>query len=310
MLTSEERNNVLIQLHTISDYIRWATSYFNQSDIYFGHGTDNAIDEAAYLVLYALNLSNQVPVHYYSAKLLEHEKKQVIEIIFRRVDEGIPAAYLTHHAMFAGLEFYVDERVLVPRSPIAELIAQRFSPWVDENSVSAILDLCTGSGCIAIACAYAFPHAEIDAIDISDDALDVAEINLNKHTLNKHINLIQSDLFKALSEDSGPYQGKYDIIVSNPPYVDQEDMQGLPTEFQAEPELGLAAGEDGLSLVIPMLYEAKNYLSEQGIIIIEVGNSQYALMDKFPEVPFYWLEFEQGGDGVFLLTREQLEQYF
>jgi len=182
---------------------------------------------------------------------------------------------------------------------------------VDSEQVFNILDLCTGSACIAIACAYAFPQASIDAVDISDEALEVAKINIEKHHLQDMVNLMQSDLFKAFEQDiNGSFQSKYDIIVSNPPYVDLEDMQSLPDEYLAEPELGLAAGDDGLGLVIPMLQQARQYLSEQGVLIVEVGNSDHALQDTFPDIPFYWLEFEEGGHGVFVLTREQLESFF
>jgi len=306
-----EQQEVLTSLETITDFIRWGASLFNQEKLYFGHGTENAVDEAAYLVLHTLNLPNTMHSDYFSAKLLAEEKKRVYDILLERVTKRIPASYLTHQANFAGLSFYVDERVLVPRSPFAELIKQQFSPWVDSEQVFNILDLCTGSACIAIACAYAFPQVSIDAIDISADALEVAKINVEKHRVQEVVSLIQSDLFKALEQDSnGSFQYKYDIIVSNPPYVDLEDMQALPDEYLAEPELGLAAGDDGLGLVIPMLQQAKHYLSEQGILIVEVGNSDQALQETFPDVPFYWLEFEEGGHGVFVLTREQLESFF
>ncbi|MFK5894782.1 MAG: 50S ribosomal protein L3 N(5)-glutamine methyltransferase [Pseudomonadota bacterium] len=306
-----EQQEVIDNLETITDFIRWASSLFNQEKLYFGHGTENAVDEAAYLVLHTLHLPNNLHVDYFSAKLLKNEKQKLIDVLLERVTKRIPASYITHQANFAGLSFYVDERVLVPRSPISELIQKQFSPWVDAQQVFNILDLCTGSGCIAIACAYAFPQANIDAVDLSNDALDVARINLEKHHLSDTINLIQSDLFKAFEQDkNGTFQSKYDIIVSNPPYVDQEDMQSMPEEYLAEPEIGLAAGDDGLGLVIPMLQQARQYLSERGVLIVEVGNSDIALQDTFPDVPFYWLEFEQGGDGVFVLTKKQLESFF
>ena len=302
---------VLKELHSISDFIRYAASLFNQHQLYFGHGNTNAIDEAAYLILHTLNLSSDLSSVYFSASLLTEEKQKLIEIIQKRIETRQPAAYLTQEVVFAGLNFYVDERVIIPRSPIAELIENRFSPWVDENEVYNILDLCCGSGCIAIACAYAFPQADVDAIDISAQALEVAGINIERHQANNNIHLIQSDLFNSLeSEEDSAFLYKYDIIVSNPPYVDQEDMDNLPEEYQAEPELALAAGDDGLGLVIPILQQAKKFLSENGILIVEVGNSQYALADTFPQVPFYWLEFERGGQGVFLLTAEQLNTYF
>jgi ribosomal protein L3 glutamine methyltransferase len=306
-----EQQQVLSKLETITDFIRWGASLFNQEKLYFGHGTENAVDEAAYLVLHTLSLPNNLHSDYFSAKLLNAEKQQVIDILLERVTKRIPASYLTHQASFAGLSFYVDERVLVPRSPLAELINNQFSPWVDSEQVFNILDLCTGSACIAIACAYAFPQASIDAVDISDEALEVAKINIEQHHLQDTVNLMKSDLFKAFEQDeNGSFQSKYDIIVSNPPYVDLEDMQLLPDEYLAEPELGLAAGDDGLGLVIPLLQQARQYLSKQGVLIVEVGNSDLALQDTFPDIPFYWLEFETGGHGVFVLTREQLESFF
>jgi ribosomal protein L3 glutamine methyltransferase len=306
-----DTEEVIETLETILDYIRWGASLFNQNKLFYGHGTANALDESAYLVLTCLQLPNALHADYFSAKLLKHEKQQVIDYLLKRANKRIPASYITQQASFAGLSFYVDERVLVPRSPIAELIQKQFEPWVDEEKVFNILDLCTGSGCIAIACAYAFPQAMIDAVDLSEDALEVAKINIEKHQLEEIISLIHSDLFKAFEQDkNGSYKGKYDIIVSNPPYVDQEDMDSLPKEFLAEPEMGLAAGDDGLGLIIPMLQQAARYLSDQGVLVVEVGNSDLALQDTFPDIPFYWLEFEQGGHGVFVLTKEQLQDYF
>ena len=291
-------------LETITDFIRWGAGFFKQSDLFFGHGNISAIDEAAYLVLHTLNLEPDTHSVYFSSKLTDHEKQAVIDIIFRRAQEKIPAAYLTNEAWFAGLPFYVDERVLVPRSPIAELIQNHFEPWIEPDNVEQILDLCSGSGCIAIACAYNFPNAQVDAVDISEDALDVTLQNIEMHHLVDNVNIIQSDLFNNL-------QGKqYDIIVSNPPYVDADDLACMPQEFKAEPQLGLAAGDDGLDLVIPMMEQAADHLYPDGILIVEVGNSEHALQERYPEIPFYWLEFEHGGHGVFLLTKQQLDDYF
>ena len=291
-------------LDTITDYVRWGASLFKQENLFYGHGNASAIDESAYLVLHTLKLEPDTHALYFSSKLTPDEKDQLIDILLRRAIEKVPASYLTHEAWFANLSFYVDERVLVPRSPIAELIQNYFEPWIETDQVERILDLCTGSACIACASAYYFPQADVDAVDISKDALAVANINIKKHQLVGQVKTIQSDLFSNLSGQ------KYNIIVSNPPYVDQDDMKSMPEEFKAEPELGLAAGDEGLDLVIPMLEQAANYLYPEGILIVEVGNSEYALQERYPDLPFYWLEFEHGGHGVFLLTKEQLDAYF
>jgi ribosomal protein L3 glutamine methyltransferase len=253
-------------------------------------------------VLYTLQLPYNLSEFYLQSALTPAERQAIVSAIEKRINERKPAAYLTHEAIFAGLSFYVDERVLVPRSPIAELIEQRFAPWIEEEQVGRILDLCTGSGCIAIACAYAFPEAEIDAVDISIDALAVAEINLEKHQLKEDLILYQSDLFDALPD------GQYDVI-SNPPYVSLDEWQQLPPEFHAEPKVGFVAGQTGLDVVKRILLEAKDYLTPQGILIVEVGSSADTLQQLLPTVPFYWLDFERGGDGVFLLTADQIAEY-
>lgn len=295
--------DVLTTLSTLRDYIRWAASCFTRTQICFGHGTATALDEAAALVLHTVRQPYNLVDAYLDAVLTHEERQAVIAIVDKRINTRMPAAYLTHEAIFAGLSFYVDERVLVPRSPIAELIEQRFAPWVDEDQVENILDLCTGSACIAIACAYAFPNADVDAADVSADALAVAEINSHKHQLDDLLTLYQSDLFAALPAN------RYDIIVSNPPYVSLAEWQQLPKEFHAEPALGFKGGESGLDLVIRILVDADDYLDAQGILVIEVGNSAETLQNMFPEVPFYWLDFERGGSGVFLLTAEQVTLY-
>jgi len=296
-------SELISTLTTTRDYIRWATSRFNQAQLHFGHGSPTALDEAVALVLHTLHLPYDLTDTYLNAVLTLQERDALLGMIERRINERKPAAYLTHEAIFAGLSFYVDERVLVPRSPIAELIAQRFSPWIYEDDVTSILDLCTGSGCIAIACALAFPEADVDAVDISKDALAVAEINVAKHQLEGVVALFQSDLFADLPPD------RYDIIVSNPPYVSLAEWLDLPAEFHAEPDLALKAGETGLDTVLRILAKAGDFLTEQGILVVEVGSSAQTLQDLFPEVPFCWLDFERGGDGVFLLTADQVNQH-
>lgn len=287
-------------LTSIRDFLRWATSRFNEAGLSYGHGTDSAWDEAVALVLPALHLSHDVDRSILDARLTQTERDKVCHFIERRVSDRVPVPYLTHEAWFAGLSFYVDERVLVPRSPIAELIENQFQPWVDPDQVNTILDLCTGSGCIAIACAKAFPDSEVHASDISTDALAVAKINILRHEVEDQITLHHADVFVDVPEL------KYNIIVSNPPYVDAADMAALPAEYHHEPRLGLAAGKDGLDIVLKILKHAHRYLSPQGILVVEVGNSEHALADAFPDVPFTWLEFQRGGGGVFLLTAEQL----
>lgn len=290
-------------LTSIRDYIRWGASRFIESGLSFGHGTRNALDDAAAIVLHTLHQPYDLAPVYLESVLTRDERKQVLALLEQRINDRIPSAYLTHESLFAGLPFYVDERVLIPRSPIAQLIESEFAPWVDPENVSRVLDLCTGSACIAVACAYAFPKAAIDAVDLSGDALAVAQINVDKHDLAEQVTLYQSDLFSGL-----PPQ-RYDIIVSNPPYVALSEWQNLPPEFHKEPAIGFKGGELGLDLVMTILKEAPEYLSEQGILVVEVGSSAETLQNCFPQVPFFWLEFERGGDGVFLLTAEQVNRY-
>lgn len=287
------------ELYSIQDMLRWTVSRFNAANIYYGHGTDNPWDEALRLVLPSIFLPLDIPADMYSCRLISSERHRIVERVIRRVNERIPVAYLTQRAWFCGHEFYIDERVLVPRSPIAELIDTQFT-GVLPTPAQHILDLCTGSGCIAVACALAFPEAQVDAVDISADVLAVAEQNIERHGLNHQVIPIRSDLFRDLPAV------RYDLIISNPPYVDAEDMSSLPAEYCHEPELALAAGSDGLKLVRRILASAADYLTDQGILICEVGNSMVHLMEQYPELPFRWLEFSRGGNGVFMLTREQL----
>lgn len=289
------------QLKTLRDLLRYSLSQFYEANLHFGHGTDNAWDEALYLALSALNLPPDVDREVLDARLLESERKKIIKLIHERVERRVPAAYLTHQAWFCGLPFYVDERVIVPRSPIAELIENEFSPWMDNNPIERVLDLCTGSGCIGIASAVYMPETLVDATDVSKSALEVAQMNANRHQVENRVNLIQSDLFQKLSGKT------YDVIVSNPPYVSAKEFANLPQEYFHEPEIALKAGQTGLEIVTKILKEAHKHLSPNGILVVEVGNSETALIDKYPDIPFTWLQFSRGGDGVFLLTAEQLE---
>lgn len=295
-------NDALLHLNTIRDLIRWGASRMNEAGLHFGHGTDNALDEAAALVLHALHLPPDLHTDYFQSHLTPTEKQAAAHLLERRIVERKPAAYLTHRAWFMSLPFYVDERVLVPRSPLAELIERHFAPWLPTNrKVEHILDLGTGSGCIGIACAYAFPEAQVDLVDVSTDALEIARCNVAAHGLEEQIEVIQSDLFSALKDRH------YDIIISNPPYVDLAELEALPDEYQHEPRLGLAAGEAGLDVVKEILYQAADYLKRDGLLIVEVGNAQYSLCETFPNIPFTWLEFERGGQGVFLVSASQLK---
>ena len=287
------------QLLTIRDFLRWAASEFIAAKLFYGHGTDNPWDEAEQLVLHAIHLAPPLGDEWLDARLTTAERERVVANIQRRIEARIPAAYITGQAWFAGLPYSVDERVLVPRSPIGELIDKHFSPWL-MNEPQQILDLCTGSGCIGIACAHVFPDAEVQLSDISFDALAVAEENIQQHGVTERVFAIQSDLFENLLGQ------RFDLIVSNPPYVDADDMASLPDEFHAEPELGLASGDDGLDFTRRLLTEALDHLTDDGLLVVEVGNSWPALEEAYPELSFTWVEFERGGHGVFVLTAQEL----
>lgn len=302
VLSEEQLSEACAELITIRDWVRFCVSSFRRCDVHHGHGSADPFAEATALVMQVLGLDWSADAEILDARVLPSERAEMADILRRRVNDRIPLAYLLNVAYFAGLPFYVDDRVLVPRSPIAELIETRFLPWLDVEP-QRILDLCTGSGCIAIACAKEFPDAFVDATDLSLDALSVAAVNVEHHDLVERVGLIESDVFNKL-----PGQ-RYDLIVSNPPYVDAEDMADLPAEFLHEPELGLASGADGLDITKRILAEAADYLTDQGILVVEVGNSQWALQQIFPDVPFQWVEFTRGGDGVFVLTAQDCREF-
>ena len=285
---------------TVAQLISYAAERFAIAELWFGHGTDNAVDEAAELVFFAAGLRHDQADEVYDLVLKPKQRTAALQMIERRIRERVPAAYLTRRMWFAGHEFYVDERVLVPRSPIAELIESRFRPWIDPAKVQRILDIGTGSGCIAIAAALALPKAKVDAADISTDALAVARMNIERHSLQRRVRAVKSDVFAGLKGE------RYDVIVSNPPYVGDEEMATLPAEYRREPVAGLHGGRDGLDIVHRIIDEAAGHLRPGGVLIVEVGNSEEALVAARPRMPFTWLDFERGGGGVFVLKAEDL----
>lgn len=294
-------NQAKTHLTTVSDLLRFAISRFNQAGLFFGHGTTDAYDEAAYLILHTLHLPLDRLEPFLDARLLPAEVEEVIDILQKRVEQRLPAPYLTHEAWLGQFRFYVDERVIVPRSFIAELLRDQLAPWVEEpEDITSGLDMCTGSGCLAILMAHTFPNALIDAVDLSPDALDVAKRNVADYGLEEQINLIQSDLFAALPGK------RYDLIVSNPPYVNAPSMRTLPEEYRREPQLALASGEDGLDHVRVILLEAPGRLTENGLLVVEIGHNRDALEAAFPDLPFTWLETSAGDEHVFLLSRDQM----
>ncbi|HEY4881986.1 MAG TPA: 50S ribosomal protein L3 N(5)-glutamine methyltransferase [Steroidobacteraceae bacterium] len=287
---------------TVQALLERGTRRLARARLHFGHGTERARDDAAALLWHAMRLAQPAPPAVYRRRVSPRAQRMFEALLQRRIRERMPAVYLTQRCWFAGLPMYVDRRVLIPRSPIAELIERRFGPWIERARVRRILDLGTGSGCIAIGCARAFPRARVDAADISEDALAVARINIRRHRLSARVRAVQSDHFAGLGGAS------YDIIVSNPPYVAQRQLEGLPAEYGHEPRLALAAGTDGLDSVRVILRNAAAHLNPGGILLVEVGDAEKALRRAFPRLPFTWLAFERGGGGVFVLERGQLQQ--
>lgn len=286
---------------TIRDLLRYAVTRFNTAQLFFGHGSSNALDEAAYLILHTLKLPLDKLEPFFDAQLLQEEVDAVLDVINRRADQRVPAAYLTHEGWLGGYRFYVDERVIVPRSFIAELIPDQFSPWVkDPESVTNILELCTGSGCLPIMLADAFPNAQIDAVDISTDALAVAKRNIDDYELNARIALIQSDLYENVPEN------KYDLIITNPPYVNATSMTKLPPEYLREPQIALAGGDDGMDLVRKIVAGAAQRLTPKGLLMVEIGNERAYAEAAFPDIDLTWLTTSAGDDMVFLITADQL----
>jgi len=289
---------------SLAELLRQYAESLELAGVYMGHGTDNAWDEAAYLLLWAMGLPPDSPEDAFERVPDQAQMDRIESLMHRRIEDRVPAAYLTREAWFCGLPFYVDERVLIPRSPIAELIEYRFSPWVGTDlTVCHVLDMCTGSGCIAIACAYAFPAAQVDASDLSEDALAVSRQNIEAHGMQGRVRPVLSDVWQDI-------EGRYDLIVSNPPYVSHADVLALPDEYHREPALGLVADDRGLAIVDRILKGAAAHLSDHGVLVVEVGLSEEAVIDAYPQVPFIWLEFSYGGSGVFLLTAADVRQFF
>jgi ribosomal protein L3 glutamine methyltransferase len=288
-------------LHTVRDYLRFAVSRFYHAKLFFGHGSSEAYDEAVYLILHTLHLPVDTLAPFLDAHLTPSERNEVLSVIQRRVEQRIPAAYLTHEAFLGEYSFYVDERVIVPRSFIAELLRQSLSPWIaDPEATARVLDMCTGSGCLAILAADAFPNAIVDAVDLSPDALEVARRNFSDYELEERVNLIESDLFARLDGR------KYDLIISNPPYVDAESVAALPQEYLHEPKLALGSGQDGLDATRAILKHAAEHLTDNGILIVEIGHNRDALEAAYPKLPFTWLDVTAGDQFVFMLHRNDL----
>ena len=289
------------ELHTLRDWLRFTVSAFSEAKLFFGHGSSSAYDEAVYLILHTLHLPLDTLEPFLDARLTPHERNALLALLGKRVESRLPAAYLTHEAWLGDFRFYVDERVIVPRSFISELLREQLSPWIDEpENINYVLDLCTGSGCLAIIAAHAFPYAEVDAVDLSAEALAVAQININDYGLQERVHPIASDLFANLKGR------QYDLIISNPPYVDAESVAALPPEYLHEPELALGSGNDGLDATRAILQNAARYLSENGILIVEIGHNRDTLEEAFPDLPFTWLDVTAGDQFVFMLHRNDL----
>jgi ribosomal protein L3 glutamine methyltransferase len=286
---------------SVRELIQRTEKQFKLADLHFGHGTDNALDEAFYLVMAAAGLEFDCVEEKLDEPIQKDLLKHIEGLIEQRVQQRMPVAYLVKQAWFAGQKYYVDERVLIPRSPLAELITSQFMPWLSFSDVNSILDIGTGSGCIACACAYAFRQAQVDAVDVDADAIEVANKNVSSHKLEQRVSIIKSNLFEQLKDK------QYDLIISNPPYVANVEMQTLPKEYLHEPGHALEANDNGLELVEQILKQASSHLNEGGILVVEVGNSMEALIERYPSMPFTWLEFEAGGHGVFLLNKTELE---
>jgi ribosomal protein L3 glutamine methyltransferase len=295
-------DQIKAELDTVGDGLRWAEACFAEAELYFGHGTDNAWDEALHLVLGSLQLPMESDPSVLDCQINDSEKEQLIRNVRRRVDERVPVPYLTGRAWFAGLEFKIDRRALIPRSPIAELIERDFAPWYAGPPLRRVLDLCCGGGCIGLAVAAWNPEARVDLVDIDDDALALARENCELLKLEDRVDMIRSDLFEAL-------RGRqYDLIITNPPYVDEEDLATMPPEYRHEPALALGSGVDGLDITRRILETAVHYLAPDGLLVGEVGNSWLALQEAFPAMPFTWIELERGGHGVFVLSARELAE--
>ena len=288
-------------LGSLRDILAYGEKLFIESNLFFGHGTTNAWDDAVYLSLFALGLPHDSSVSLLDSIPSEEERSRIFSLFDKRLETKIPSAYITKTAWFFDLPFFVDERVIIPRSPIANLIHQSFEPWV--TNPNTILDLCTGSGCIGISCAYVFKSANVVLSDVSKGAIEVGEINIKNHDMAGRIKILESDLFENLTNS------KFDLIVSNPPYVDKQDLLSMPPEYHYEPKISLMAGDDGLSFVLRILRDVRDFLTEKGVLIVEVGNSRSALESMFPSIPFFWFEFSEGDAGVFMLTRDDLDAY-